>query len=138
MLKCVIISQLMPSSRKRIGYLPRQEIAKIIAQIAREENLSKSKVVGVLVEECLAARGIFKNKSSTRIESESISLESQNSFKRNALFEIKEKEELISDSGFSIETESLNSQTHNLNTYISEEDLALLARIKNLKSLGLL
>tara|TARA_Y100001968_G_scaffold268442_1_gene258803 strand:- start:1099 stop:1485 length:387 start_codon:yes stop_codon:yes gene_type:complete len=128
----------MPSSLKRIGYLPRQEIGKIIAQIATEENLSKSKVVGVLVEESLAARGIYKNKSSTRIKSESIFHESQNSIKRNALFEIKEKEELISDSGFSLEKESLNSQTHNLHTYISEEDLTMLARIKNLKSLGLL
>ena len=47
----------MPSIRKRIGYLPSPEIQEIITNIANKENLSQSKVVGILVEEALLGRG---------------------------------------------------------------------------------
>ena len=46
----------MPSIRKRIGYLPSINTQKIITNIAKKENLSQSKVVGILVEEALLAR----------------------------------------------------------------------------------
>ena len=46
----------MPSIRKRIGYLPSLNIQGIINKIAKEEKLSQSKVVGILVEEALIAR----------------------------------------------------------------------------------
>ena len=49
----------MPSIRKRIGYLPSLNIQEIINKIAKEEKLSQSKVVGLLVEEALIARGVF-------------------------------------------------------------------------------
>ena len=46
----------MPSTRKRIGYLPSTNSQKMITQIANKEKLSQSKVVGILVEEALIAR----------------------------------------------------------------------------------
>ena len=49
----------MGSPRKRIGFLPRTKVQEIFDQLSIEENLSQSKVVGILVEEALAARGIF-------------------------------------------------------------------------------
>tara|TARA_B100000579_G_C22837518_1_gene859637 strand:+ start:1005 stop:1406 length:402 start_codon:yes stop_codon:yes gene_type:complete len=49
----------MPSVRKRIGYLPSPNVQDIITKIANNKNLSQSKVVGILVEEALVARGIF-------------------------------------------------------------------------------
>ena len=49
----------MGSPRKRIGFLHRTQVQEIIDQLCIEENLSQSKVVGILVEEALAARGIF-------------------------------------------------------------------------------
>ena len=49
----------MGSPRKRIGFLPQTQVQEIIDQLCIEENLSQSKVVGILVEEALAARGIF-------------------------------------------------------------------------------
>ena len=49
----------MPSIRKRIGYLPSIDTQEIISKIAIEEKLSQSKVVGILVEEALMARGEF-------------------------------------------------------------------------------
>ena len=43
----------MPTKRKRIGFLPNTKIKEIIDQISEEENLSQSRVVGILVEEAL-------------------------------------------------------------------------------------
>ena len=52
----------MPSPRKRIGFLPRVEIQAIIDRICSEEKLSQSKVTGLLVEEALKMRGVYKPK----------------------------------------------------------------------------
>ena len=49
----------MPSQRKRIGYLPRPDVQKILDKICRENKLSQSKVTGILVEEALSSRGII-------------------------------------------------------------------------------
>ena len=49
----------MPSIRKRIGYLPSLDIQKIITNISKKEKLSQSKIVGLLVEEALRARGVY-------------------------------------------------------------------------------
>tara|TARA_B100000989_G_scaffold242282_1_gene189225 strand:- start:69 stop:428 length:360 start_codon:yes stop_codon:yes gene_type:complete len=51
----------MPSPRKRIGFLPREEVQKIIDQICEHNKLSQSKVTGILVEEALTYRGALKN-----------------------------------------------------------------------------
>ena len=47
----------MPSIRKRIGYLPSINAQETITKIANKEKLSQSKVVGILVEEAIIARG---------------------------------------------------------------------------------
>ncbi len=49
----------MPSPRKRIGFLPRSEVQKIIDKICEHNKLSQSKVTGILVEEALFTRGIL-------------------------------------------------------------------------------
>ena len=48
----------MENKVKRIGYLPRKRVLEIIDEISRSESISRSKVVGILVEEALDARGI--------------------------------------------------------------------------------
>ena len=48
----------MEKTVKRIGYLPRKRVLEIIDQISKSESISRSKVVGILVEEALDARGI--------------------------------------------------------------------------------
>ena len=48
----------MENTVKRIGYLPRKRVLEIIDQISKSESISRSKVVGILVEEALDARGI--------------------------------------------------------------------------------
>ena len=52
---------IMPSHRKRIGFLPSEEIHEIIEKICISNNFSQSKVTGILVEEALMNRGIIKN-----------------------------------------------------------------------------
>jgi len=52
----------MPSPRKRIGFLPSQEVHEIIEKLCTANEFSQSKVTGLLVEEALRSRGVL-NKS---------------------------------------------------------------------------
>ena len=52
----------MPSPRKRIGFLPSEEVHEIIEKLCTANEFSQSKVTGLLVEEALRSRGIL-NKS---------------------------------------------------------------------------
>ncbi len=49
----------MPSHRKRIGFLPSEEVHIIIEKISMDNNYSQSKVTGILVEEALRSRGFL-------------------------------------------------------------------------------
>ena len=49
----------MPSHRKRIGFLPSEEVHNIIEKISKEHNYSQSKITGILVEEALRFRGFL-------------------------------------------------------------------------------
>ena len=47
----------MPSPRKRIGFLPSEEVHEIIEKLCNANEFSQSKVTGLLVEEALRSRG---------------------------------------------------------------------------------
>ena len=47
----------MPSPRKRIGFLPSEEVHEIIEKLCKSNEYSQSKVTGLLVEEALRSRG---------------------------------------------------------------------------------
>ncbi len=49
----------MPSQRKRIGYLPSEEVHEIIEKLCTANEFSQSKVTGLLVEEALRSRGVL-------------------------------------------------------------------------------
>ena len=51
----------MPSPRKRIGFLPSEEVHEIIEKLCTASELSQSKVTGLLVEEALRSRGVLNN-----------------------------------------------------------------------------
>ena len=53
---------IMPSPRKRIGFLPSEEVHEIIERLCTANEFSQSKVTGLLVEEALRSRGVL-NKS---------------------------------------------------------------------------
>ena len=50
---------IMPSPRKRIGYLPSEEVHEIIEKLCTANEISQSKVTGLLVEEALRSRGVL-------------------------------------------------------------------------------
>ena len=49
----------MPSPRKRIGFLPSEEVHEIIEKLCKSNEFSQSKVTGLLVEEALRSRGVL-------------------------------------------------------------------------------
>ena len=53
----------MPTKKKRVGFIPREDVMKIIDKMSIENNLSNSKIISILVEEALSIRGIFNKKN---------------------------------------------------------------------------
>ena len=49
----------MPSPRKRIGFLPSEEVHEIIEKFCTANDFSQSKVTGLLVEEALRSRKVL-------------------------------------------------------------------------------
>tara|TARA_B100000700_G_C14509727_1_gene607985 strand:+ start:184 stop:525 length:342 start_codon:yes stop_codon:yes gene_type:complete len=86
----------MPSKKKRIGYLPSSNAREIITKIADNEKLSQSKVVGLLVEEALIARGFVDLQKDNDFNSYSWIKKKINTIDS---FKDHELDELISDKG---------------------------------------
>ena len=53
----------MPTKKKRVGFIPREDVMRIIEKLSTENNLSNSKIISILVEEALSVRGIFNKKN---------------------------------------------------------------------------
>ena len=53
----------MPTKKKRVGFIPRGDVMRIIEKLSKENNLSNSKIISILVEEALSLRGIFNKKN---------------------------------------------------------------------------
>jgi len=49
----------MPTKKRRIGFIPRFDVLRLIDNISEEEKLSNSKVVSILIEEALYSRGLL-------------------------------------------------------------------------------
>ena len=59
----------MPTKKKRVGFIPREDVMRIIDKLSVENNLSNSKIISILVEEALSIRGIFNKKNGKLIQS---------------------------------------------------------------------
>ena len=94
----------MPTKKKRVGFIPREGIMKIVDKLSFENNLSNSKIISILVEEALAQRGLFNIETG----------------KENLLY-INEKKD----------HESLTSNSFDVNTSISTSQLDSSKRIFN-------
>ena len=76
----------MPSQRKRIGFLPSEEVHEIIDKLCRANEFSQSKVTGLLVEEALRSRGVLSDSISPESSDNSIFINDsfkQESFTKN-------------------------------------------------------
>ena len=108
----------MPSIRKRIGYLPSLNIQEIISNIAKNENLSQSKVVGILVEEALIARGTFDLKKTNDLSIKSSYRKGENM--NTSTSNYSDLDELISDKGIIYNSKSYSHNSDNLSSYYKE------------------
>ena len=122
----------MENKVKRIGYLPRKRVLEIIDEISKSESISRSKVVGILVEEALDARGIanfgYSNISkSTSFKSDNYK-ELQN---KNEHLKVSE-DEFVDDSGYTVSSQKI------LDRSISSADIELANKINILKKSGLI
>ena len=122
----------MENKVKRIGYLPRKRVLEIIDEISKSESISRSKVVGILVEEALDARGIanfgYSNISNSKIYK-------SDNFKdlHNENAHLKDTEdEFVDDSGYTV------SSHKTLDRSISSADIELANKINILKESGLI
>ena len=122
----------MENKVKRIGYLPRKRVLEIIDEISKSESISRSKVVGILVEEALDARGIanfgFSNINKAN-------LHKSDSYKdiKNTTMHLKDAEdEFVDDSGYTA------SSHKSLDRSISSADIELANKINILKESGLI
>ena len=117
---------------KRIGYLPRKRVLEIIDEISNSESISRSKVVGILVEEALDARGIanfgYSNISKSNLLKSDNYQDIQN---ENAHLKI-EDDEFVDDNGYRI------SSHKTFDREISSADIELANKINILKESGLI
>ena len=122
----------MENKVKRIGYLPRKRVLDIIDEISKSESISRSKVVGILVEEALDARGIvnfgYSNIGKSNIHKSDNYKKLQND---NASFKDAE-DEFVDDSGYTV------SSHKTLDRSISSADIELANKINILKESGLI
>ena len=126
------MSSLMENKVKRIGYLPRKRVLEIIDEISKSESISRSKVVGILVEEALDARGIanfgYSNISKSNLYKSDIYKESQN----DSVHLEDTEDEFVDDSGYTV------SSHKTLDRSISSADIELANKINILKESGLI
>ena len=123
---------LMDNKVKRIGYLPRKRVLEIIDEISKSESISRSKVVGILVEEALDARGIINFGYSNLNKPKLISSNTYGNIQRENKRLTKSEDEFVDDSGYTL------SSHKTLDHSISSDDIELANKINILKESGLI
>ena len=122
----------MENRVKRIGYLPRKRVLEIIDEISKSESISRSKVVGILVEEALDARGIANFGYSNISKSNLYKSDNYRDVKNKTLHLNDSEDEFVDDSGYTV------SSHKTLDRSISSADIELANKINILKESGLI
>ena len=105
----------MPTKKKRVGFIPREDVMRIIHKLSIENNLSNSKIISILVEEALSSRGIFNKKNGKATKSYLINAyNSQKSFDNSGDFKDNAK--------LSIDTNLGNHFIPSKSTHLNEEN----------------
>ena len=122
----------MENKVKRIGYLPRKRVLEIIDEISKSESISRSKVVGILVEEALDARGIANFGYSNISKSNSYKSDIYKEVNKENIHLKDAEDEFVDDSGYTL------SSQKTLDRSISSSDIELANKINILKESGLI
>ncbi|MCH2561856.1 MAG: hypothetical protein MK084_03075 [Prochlorococcus sp. ALOHA_A2.0_50] len=105
----------MPTKKKRVGFIPREDVMRIIDKLSIENNLSNSKIISILVEEALSIRGIFNKKNGKAIQLHQLNEDnSQNLFDNSGDFKDNAK--------LSINTNLGNHFIPSKSTHLNEEN----------------
>ena len=105
----------MPTKKKRVGFIPREDVMRIIDKLSIENNLSNSKIISILVEEALSKRGIFNKKNGKVTKSYESNVDnSKNLFDNSDYFTDNAK--------LSIDTNLANKFIPNNSTHLNEEN----------------
>jgi len=105
----------MPTKKKRVGFIPREDVMRIIEKLSIENNLSNSKIISILVEEALSIRGIFNKKNGKATKSyQSNDDNSQNLFDNSIDF--------LDNSKLSIDTNLGNHFIPSKSSLLNEEN----------------
>ncbi len=91
----------MPTKKKRVGFIPREDVMKIIDKLSIENNLSNSKIINILVEEALSVRGLFNKKSGKVTQSYQQNINDSQNLSDNST-------DFIDNEKFSIDTQLRN------------------------------
>ena len=70
----------MPTKKKRVGFIPREDVMRIIDKLSIENNLSNSKIISILVEEALSIRGIFNKENGKATKSYKLNKDNSGNF----------------------------------------------------------
>ena len=110
MCKCDTKFLIMPSPRKRIGFLPSKQVHEIIEKLCTANEFSQSKVTGLLVEEALRSRGVLNQSFG------------QNKIKRGDLINFSLDQETFSETN----KPPLNVDDYDVNKKISSDDIKMM------------
>ena len=106
----------MPTKKKRVGFIPREDVMRIIDKLSIENNLSNSKIISILVEEALSIRGIFNKKNGQVTQSFQVyEYTSQNSSDNS--------DKVVDNSNLLINTKLVNHYKTSESTHLKEENL---------------
>ena len=103
----------MPTKKKRVGFIPREDVMRIIDKLSIENNLSNSKIISILVEEALSIRGIFNKNNGKANSSFQMNVTHSQNFSDNSA-------DFIDKSEPSIDTKLVNHVNPSYSTLFNE------------------
>ena len=103
----------MPTKKKRVGFIPREDVMRIIDKLSIENNLSNSKIISILVEEALSVRGLFDKKKGKATPSFQMPESHSQSLSDNSA-------DFIDKSEPSIDTKLVNHLNQSNSTHLNE------------------
>ncbi len=103
----------MPTKKKRVGFIPRDDVMRIIDELSIENNLSNSKIISILVEEALSVRGIFNKKKGKAIHSYQLNNQNNKDLSDNS-------SDFIDNAKYSIDNNLGNNLIHSKSTHLNE------------------
>ena len=105
----------MPTKKKRVGFIPRDDVMRIIDNLSIENNLSNSKIISILVEEALSIRGIFNKQNGKVTQSYGLSNNNLQNLPDNSGY-------CIDNSNPSMDTKLGNNFYLSKSTHLNEEN----------------